>query len=150
MSFVAFGQKNVPKQNNNLQSAVTEYAAKAVVRLKNTGGMKFYAVKNQNIFYSDVDDDGDFDAVVEVFFCEKTSCHPTTQSSKLAIFINDKKKYKMTANTNFSLFGKINSVNKSKIRVDVYGLDGDDPQCFPTLKRSEVYEFKNNKLIKSK
>ena len=46
--------------------------------------------ENKNIFWADINDDGEFDAIVEIFFCERTSCHPTTNSSEVVVFLNKK------------------------------------------------------------
>lgn len=146
-STFALGQAK-SKKTNNLKTVVNQYAAKTVRNLNSTGSMGKYKVENKNTFNSDVDGDGDFDAVVEIFFCEHESCHPTTNSSKLAVFLNNNGAYRLATDKDFVLYGKINSVEDGKIYVDIYSLDEDDPQCCPQLKRSEVYSFKGNKLVK--
>ena len=92
--------------------------------------------------------DGEFDAVVEIFFCETENCHPTTKSSELVVFLNKKGNYQFVASKGFTLFGKINSIDDGVIRVDIYDLGEDDPQCCPELKRSESYSLKGKRLIK--
>jgi hypothetical protein len=137
-------------QKATLNKAIKNYAAKTIKVLnKNSQSFK-YSLTNKNIFYNDIDNDGDFDAIVELFFCESGSCHPTTNSSELVVFLNKKGVFSFAASKGFSLFGKINSIEDGKINIDIYSLDEDDPQCCPELKRSEVYLLKGNKLIKSK
>jgi hypothetical protein len=138
------------KRASNLKTVINQYAAKTVRTLNRTGSMGKYKVENKSTFNSDVDGDGDFDAVVEIFFCEYDSCHPTTNSSKLVVFLNNNGTYRFAADKGFVLYGKINSVEDDKIYVDVYSLEEDDPQCCPQLKRSEAYSFKGNRLVKAK
>jgi hypothetical protein len=112
-----------------------------------------YKVENKNTFNSDVDDDGDFDAVVEIFFCEYSECHMTTKSSKLAVFLNNDGVYHFTAEVSFTekvsaLYGKINSVEGGKVAVDIYDIPEGGPQCCPELERFETYLFKKDRLIK--
>ncbi len=138
------------KKTNNLKTVVNQYAAKTIRNLNRTGSMGRYKVENKNTFNSDLDGDGDFDAVVEIFFCEYESCHPTTNSSKLVVFLNNNGTYRFSAERSFTLYGKINSVDEGKITVGVYDLEEDDPQCCPELKRFETYSFKNGRLVKVK
>lgn len=145
---VSFGQA---KKTSNLKSLVNQYAENTIRALnkKDAKGNGFkYKIINKNTFNADVNGDGKFDAIVEMFFCEIDSCHPTTKSSELVIFLNNKGSFRFAASKGFSLFGKINSIKDKIIYVDVYDLDEDDPQCCPNLKRSEEYFLKGSKLIK--
>ncbi len=138
------------EQKAALNKAVGIYANKTIKVLnKNEDSFK-YSLSNKNIFYSDINGDGEFDAIVEMFFCEKINCHPTTNSSELVVYLNNNGIYSFAASKGFSLYGKINSIEDGKIYIDVYGLDEDDPQCCPQIKRSETYSLKNKRLIKVK
>lgn len=148
-SNIVLGQSK-SKKSNNLKLSVNQYAAKVIQSLNKSGSMGKYRVKGKNTFNDDIDGDGDFDAIVELFFCEYNSCHPTTNSSKLVVFLNNKGIYQFAADKTFVLYGKINSIEDGKIYVNIYGLEGDDPQCCPQLKRGETYSLKENKLIKSR
>ncbi|MGC2236130.1 MAG: VCBS repeat-containing protein [Pyrinomonadaceae bacterium] len=143
-------QGQTKAQKTTLNKAIGTYAAKTIKALNKNGDSFKYSLTNKNVFYNDLDGDGEFDAVVEMFFCERTSCHPTTNSSELVVYLNKKGSFTFIASKGFSLYGKINSIEDGKIRVDIYGLDEDDPQCCPQLKRSEIYSLKNNKLVKVK
>ncbi len=145
---VSFGQA---KKTINLKSLINQYAANTVRALNKQhakyNGFK-YSVSNTNTFNADVNGDGEFDAVVEMFFCETENCHPTTKSSELVVFVNDNGTYRFAASKGFSLFGKINSIEDGIIYVNVYDLDEGDPQCCPEIKRSEAYSLKGNRLVK--
>jgi hypothetical protein len=147
-STVSFGQV---KKTSNLKSLINQYAANTV-RALNKQDAKYngfkYSVSNTNTFNADVNSDGDFDAIVEMFFCETENCHPTTKSSELVVFLNNSGNYRFAASRGFSLFGKINSIEDGVIYVDVYDLEEGDPQCCPELKRSEAYSLKGSKLVK--
>jgi len=102
------------------------------------------------MFYSDLDSDGDFDAIVEVFFCEKRSCHPTTGWSELIVYLRGKKGYSFAASKGYDIYGKINSIIQSRIYMDIYGFDEDDPQCCPRIKGQEILRLKGKRLVKVK
>ena len=146
-STVIFGQA---KRKVTLKNAISQYGARTVKALNRTGSMGRYKISNTNTFNSDVDGDGDFDGIVEMFFCEYDNCHPTTSSSRLAVFLNTGGSYRLAVDKSFVLYGKINSVDDGTINIDVYDLDGDDPQCCPEIKRFEKYRYKANRLIKVK
>ena len=145
---VSFGQT---KKTSNLKSLINQYAANTV-RALNKQDVKYngfkYSVNNTNTFNADVNGDGEFDAIVEIFFCETGSCHATTNSSELVVFLNNNGSYRFAASKGFRLFGKINSIEDGVIFVDIYSLDEDDPQCCPELKESEAYSLKGNRLVK--
>lgn len=145
-SYFAFGQTKDSKIR--LDKLIDNYSSQTIKVLnKNDDDFK-YAVDNKNTFYDDLDSDGDFDAIVEVFFCEKSSCHPTTRWSELIVYLNNNNDYIFAASKGFSLFGKVNSIKDGKIFVDVYGLEENDPQCCPRLLGKEIYELRKNKLVK--
>lgn len=147
-STVAFGQ--IQSNKLNLDSLIKDYSSRTIKALNKKDSDFRYAVTNKNIFYSDLDEDGDFDAIVEIFFCEESSCHPTTNWSELVVYLRNENSYAFAASKGFSLFGKINSIKDNKIQIDIYGLDEDDPQCCPLLKSKEVYKLTGSKLQKVK
>jgi hypothetical protein len=147
---VSFGQT---KKKSNLNSLINQYAANTVRVLNKQNGNDpdfKYGVSNKNTFNADVNGDGEFDAIVELFFCETVSCHSTTKSSELVVFLNNGGNYRFAASKGFRLFGKINSIEDGVIYVDVYDLDEGDPQCCPEIKRSEAYSLKGSRLVKAR
>jgi hypothetical protein len=148
LSVTGIGQTKA--QKIALNKSISVYAAKTIKTLNNNNDSFKYKLTNRNIFYNDLDSDGEFDAIVELFFCERSSCHSTTNSSELVVFLLNRKGFTFSASKSFSLFGKVNSIKDRKIQIDVYDLDEDDPQCCPELKRHETYVLKNNKLVKVK
>lgn len=143
------------KQESNLETVINQYGAQNVRALnKDTG--ESYVVHEKKIFYSDVDHDGDLDAVVELSFCESRSCNPTTESSNLAVFLKNRRGYRFVAGKTFIKFnednsiemmGKITSVKKGKIYVDVYGCEVDDVVCLPRLLYRAIYSLERNRLV---
>ncbi len=83
--------------------------------MNRTGSISKYKVENKNTFNSDVDGDGDFDAVVEILSCEYDSCHPTTNSSKLVVFLNNNGTYRFAADNDFKVV-----INLHKFRVSEF------------------------------
>jgi hypothetical protein len=147
---VSFGQT---KKKSNLKSFINQYAANTARALNKQNGNDpnfKYSVSNTNTFNADVNGDGEFDAIVEMFFCETENCHATTKSSELVVFLNNNGSYQFAASKGFSLFGKINSIEDGIISVDVYDLEEGDPQCCPELKRNEAYSLKGNRLVKAR
>ncbi|HRH40075.1 MAG TPA: hypothetical protein PKY82_00420 [Pyrinomonadaceae bacterium] len=145
-TITAFSQK----ENPSLNSAISQYSKKILQQLFKSERMGRYKIENKNTFFSDIDGDGDFDAVTEIFFCESSSCHPTTQVSKLVVFTNQNNKFTLLTDKTFRVYGKINSINKGKIRIDVYGFGEDDPQCCPSLQRQESFILKGKTLVKTR
>ncbi|MBC7899705.1 MAG: hypothetical protein H7070_06590 [Saprospiraceae bacterium] len=137
-------------QKVEINKLIGIYSAKTITALNKNRERFKYKSENKNVFWADINDDGEFDAIAEIFFCERTSCHPTTNSSEVVVFLNKKGKFTLGGSKGFSLFGKIHSVENGKIKVDVYDLDENDPQCCPELKRHETYSFKSNRLLKVK
>ncbi len=150
-AIISFGQAKAEQKASNLNTLINQYAANTIQALSKqeakSSGFK-YSVSDKNTFNADMNGDGEFDAIVEIFFCETGNCHPTTRSSELVIFLNNNGIYQFVASKGFSLFGKINSIEDGVIRVDVYDLDEGDPQCCPELKRIELYSLKGNRLVK--
>lgn len=138
------------KENTALNSAITQYSKIILKQLLKSERMGRYKIENKNTFFADVDGDGDFDAVTEIFFCESSNCHPTTQVSKLVIFINQNNKYSFLTDKTFRVYGKINSINNGRIKVDVFGFGEDDPQCCPSLQRQESFILKGRILVKTR
>ena len=150
-SATSFGQASAAKKTRDLKTLINQYAANTIRTLNaqdaKYGGFK-YSVSDKNIFNADMNGDGEFDAVVEIFFCETGNCHPTTKFSELVVFLNKNGKYQFVASKGFRLYGKINSIADGVIRIDVYDLDEGDPQCCPELKRIEFYSLRGNRLTK--
>jgi hypothetical protein len=148
--FSGFAIGQIQNSKAILEKSISDYSSRTIKVLnKNDTNFKF-KVENKNIFYDDLDNDGDFDAVVEIFFCEESNCHPTTSWSELIVYLRNNDNYSYVASKGFSLFGKINSIKNGKIYIDVYGLDEDDPQCCPQIKNKEIYKLSKEKLVKVK
>lgn len=143
------------KQKSNLKTGIDQYSAHSVRALNKDSGER-YLVYEQKIFYSDVDNDRDLDAVVELSFCESGHCNPTTRSSHMAVFLKSKG-YRFAAGKTFirfnednsiELMGKIKSIKKGKIYVAIYGCEVDDTVCLPKFLFRAIYSFKRNRLVK--
>jgi hypothetical protein len=152
----ALGQARSRGKADNLKTLINQYSAKTVSDLNKDNGEE-YKEYERRIFYSDVDHDGDLDAVVELAFCKAQDCHPITQSSNMAVFLNNHGSYRFVAGKTFIKFnednsieaiGKIRSIKNGQIRVDIYGCEVDDPVCLPKFLYREAYFLKRNRLVR--
>ena len=146
------------KQNGGLQAVIGQYSARTIRALnKDSGGS--HVVYEERTFHRDVDHDGDLDAVVELAFCESPRCDPTTQTSNIAVFLNNKGGYRFAAGKRFvkynednsiELIGKIESIKRGKIYVAVYGCEVDDETCLPKYLYRAIYSYKRGGLVMEK
>jgi hypothetical protein len=143
------------KQDRNLEMGINRYSAQVIGKLSKETA-ESYKVFEKKIFYSDLDNDGDLDAIVELYFCESQRCEPATQSSNVAVFRKDQGGYRFAAGKTFvkfrddnsiELMGKIKSVKNRKIYFAVYGCEVDDPVCLPRFLYRAIYSFERNKLV---
>lgn len=97
----------------------------------------------------DVNADGIQDAVVLLYYCEKTNCHPTTVSVDLVVFKGlGKNQFTKLGAAPLGATAKINSINNGVINVTSYRYRESDAGCCPTDKAITSYKIKNNKLVK--
>ena len=127
--------------------AIELYNSQTIKYLNRYQGMESYDVKSEKLHKFDLNSDGDIDLVYEVIYCEKSSCHPTTQVSRIAVFLAKNRKYIFATERKYTLFGKIANINKNQIKVNIFDIYDGDPQCCPELKRKESLTFRNNKLF---
>ena len=108
-----------------------------------------YAFHNQKTIMKDVNADGIQDAVVLLYYCEKTNCHPTTVSIDLVVFKGlGKNKFTKLGAAPLGAAAKINSINNGVINVTSYRYGENDAGCCPTDKVTNSYKIKNKKLVK--
>jgi len=146
------------KRNGGLQAVIGQYSGRTIKALnKDTGGS--HVVYEKRIFHRDVDHDGDLDAVVELAFCESPRCDPTTQTSNIAVFLNNRGGYRFAAGKRFfknnednstELIGRIESIKRGKIYVAVYGCEVDDETCLPKYLYRAIYSYKRGGLVMEK
>lgn len=142
-------------QDGSLKAAVDRYGVQAVRALNKNAG-ESYKVFGTKTFYSDLDHDGDSDAIIELSFCELRRCGQTTQTSNLVVFLKSKGRYRFAADVGFLKFrednsiemtGKVESVRSRKIYVTVYGCEVDDEVCLPKYLYRAIYSFKRGGLV---
>lgn len=108
-----------------------------------------FAFNNQKTVMKDVDADGIQDAVVLLYYCEKTNCHPTTVSVDLVVFKGmGKSQFTKLGAAPLGASAKINSINKGVINITSYSYGENDAGCCPTDKTTTSYKIKNKKLVK--
>lgn len=108
-----------------------------------------YDFDNQKTIMKDVNADGIQDAVVLLYYCEKTNCHPTTVSIDLVVFKGlGKNQFTKLGAAPLGAIAKINSINNGVINITSYRYGENDAGCCPTDKATTSYKIKNNKLVK--
>lgn len=144
-----------------LQKILNSYVAKTIATLnreelqgtpiEDRADVFKYTLNGKHIVYNDLDKDGDQDAIVDFDFCESRSCHTTTHSSTLVVFLNNEGQFSFTSEVNLqSLYGVVKSIRDGKIYIELTNLKEDDPQCCPSDKSRVVYMLIGNKLAKVK
>ncbi len=59
-------------QKIEVNKLIRTYSAKKITALNKNRERFKYKSENKNVFWADINDDGEFDAIVEIFFCERT------------------------------------------------------------------------------
>ena len=110
-----------------------------------------YDTEGQKIVMKDINSDGIKDAIVLLYYCEKTNCHMTTKSVDLVVFKGlGKNQFTKLGSASFEVKAKINGINNGVIGITSYNFGENDPHCCPEEETKESYKIKNGKLIKIK
>ena len=110
-----------------------------------------YDTEGQKIVMKDINSDGIKDAIVLLYYCEKTNCHMTTKSVDLVVFKGlGKNQFTKLGSASLGLKAKINSINNGVINVVSYDYGKTDPGCCPEKETKKSYKIKNGKLAKIK
>jgi len=139
----------------NLDSAIKMHTKTAIsylnmdIKKYESDPYKFDIAK-QEIKKNDLNGDGITDAIVSTVYCEKTSCHPTTNTSEVAVYLGKKDgSFRFIDSKYLGIYLDTNVTNK-QIKVISYGYKDSDSTCCPTDKYYVTYIIKNNQLIKLK
>lgn len=139
---------------NNLNSLISQEVKKATQFLNKEDakitGYKYH-LSNKKIHYADMNNDGKKDAVVALHYCEKTSCHMTTNVFDVAVFLNTGNgNYKYGDAHTLGLTGDL-SVKNGVIYANTLLYDEyEDPACCPSYKYAMKLRFKNGELVEIK
>jgi hypothetical protein len=96
---------------------------------------------------TDLDNDGDKDAVTVFSFCESLNCHTTTRYSYLVFFRNDGGNFtQVSAHDLQSLYAVVKTISGNKIYLQTTNLKESDPHCCPSDIRRITYALVGNKL----
>lgn len=110
--------------------------------------MQFSLLNQRIAVMKDVNTDGINDAIVLLSYCEKTSCHPTTNSTDLVVLKGlGKNQFKRLGSASLGVNAKINNVNKGIINLTSYEYGDDDPGCCATKETKRNFKIKNSQLV---
>lgn len=134
---------------NNLNTLIDREHQRNIKKLGQEAGNEYdFTVLDQRIHYADINRDGKIDAVAETTYCESTSCHPTTNSYVISVFLNTgKQKYRFADNSILGFVGNMNIVNNT-IHATAYNYKDSDASCCPTQKSLTKFTVRNGKLVK--
>lgn len=109
-----------------------------------------YKSDYKEIKYSDIDKDGDQDAVVLLSFRESETGHVTTVSYKTVVFSNTNGQFDFT--TDLQSEGLVDSwsVKDNTILISTVTWSTDDPSCCPSIKTKLAYTLQGNRLERVK
>ena len=108
-----------------------------------------YVFHNQKTVMKDINVDGIQDAIVLLYYCEKTNCHPTTVSVDLVVFKGlGKNQFTKLGAAPLGASAQINNINNEVINITSYSYGENDAGCCPTDKATTSYKIKNKKLVK--
>ncbi len=145
-----------------IKSAVNSEAARKVKILNSESERDFkpdpdyladsaykYTLTYQDTVMKDVDSDGIKDAVVLLYYCEATNCHPTTRTADLVVFKEHKKnQFIKVDSAPLGVHGKIKSINNGIINVSAFYYRADDASCCPSNEILRSYKIRNKKMSK--
>ncbi len=139
---------------NSLNMLINQESKKATRFLDKedakTTGYKYH-LANKTIYYADMNSDGKKDAVVALHYCEKLSCHMTTNVFDVAVFLNTGNgKYKYGASYTLGLTGDLRVKNGIIYANTFLYNEHEDPACCPSHKESIKLKFSNGKLFQVK
>ncbi|MFV5465553.1 hypothetical protein [Acinetobacter towneri] len=110
-----------------------------------------FSLKSKEVTTADINNDGIKDRIIVLNFCEETTCHPTTMSSEVAVFIGKKdQKFNFLDSKYFAVIASIQKDKKGNINVHQYDYFEDDGHCCPSRLTKFDLTVKDGKLISSK
>ncbi|QOW50141.1 MULTISPECIES: hypothetical protein [unclassified Acinetobacter] len=110
-----------------------------------------FSLKSKEVTTADINNDGIKDRIIVLNFCEETTCHPTTMSSEVAVFIGKKdQKFNFLDSKYFAVTASIQKDKKGNINVHQYDYFEDDGHCCPSRLTKFDLTVKDGKLISSK
>lgn len=110
-----------------------------------------FSLKSKEVITADINHDGIKDKIIVLNFCEKTSCHPTTMSTEIAVFIGQKgQKFTYLDSKFFAITASIQQDNKGRINVHQYDYFEDDGHCCPSHLTKFNLSVKGGKLVSKK
>ncbi len=130
---------------NNLNSLINQEVKAGIKKFSSRNDE--YTLLNKNIIYADINSDGKKDAVVRLDYCEKTSCHNTTNVFTVAIFLNTGKNYRFADRRTLGMDGDLKITNGT-INVTTYEYSDSDPTCCPSLQKKAKFKMSKGKLVK--
>ena len=148
-------------QANNLNQLINSQAKKTVAALNKEGQRQAYdsdddsayryRLTDKTIKTADLNKDGIQDKVVVLHYCEKTSCHSTTRSSEVAVFIGSNNgNYRFADSKSFDIGAEVTAIRANgSIQLNIYGFGPNDPGCCPSVQGRRSYVLKNGKLVRS-
>ena len=129
-------------QANNLNQLINTKAKKTVAALNQESQRQShdsdddsayrYSLNAKTIKTADLNRDGIKDKMVILDYCEKTSCHSTTKSSEVVVYIgNQSGNYRFADAKSFDIGAEV-AANKKKgsIQLNIYGFGPNEPACY--------------------
>lgn len=137
---------------NNLNSLISQEVKKATQFLNKEDakitGYKYH-LSNKKVHYADMNNDGKKDAVVALHYCEKTSCHMTTNVFDVAVFLNTGNgNYKYASAYTLGLTGDLTAKNGIIYANTLSYIEHEDPDCCPSHKEFIKLRLSKGKLVK--
>lgn len=144
-------------QNNALPSVFEKYIQNKFQSLKDKWNEE--NIEWRKVLYSDLNNDGLEDAVLQFQFLYSNAAFGNTVVSKIyfAVFLKENNKYKLKDEIDFSggninvpgLFSSIElvEIQKDIIKAKVYRYNVYDGHCCPSYTEEVEFKFVNNKLI---
>lgn len=135
---------------SNLNTLINQEIRKTINHLNATDDYYYFQLLDKKITYADINRDGKKDAVVGLMYCEKTSCHTTTNVFTVAAFLNTgRNNYEYMDSFTLGLNGGIKVVN-GIIHATVLSYRDSDPSCCPSLRETVKLKASNGRLIETR
>ncbi|WP_180034663.1 MULTISPECIES: hypothetical protein [unclassified Acinetobacter] len=136
--------------NNHVQVSIKNLNLESKKYAIDSDYFKF-SLKSKEVTTADINNDGIKDRIIVLNFCEETTCHPTTMSSEVAVFIGKKdQKFNFLDSKYFAVTASIQKDKKGNINVHQYDYFEDDGHCCPSRLTKFDLTVKDGKLISSK
>lgn len=110
-----------------------------------------YALKAKEVITADINRDGVKDRIVVLDFCEETTCHPTTMSTEVVVFIAKKDQtFKLLGSYFYSVMANVKKDKNGRIYVHQYDYFDKDGHCCPSRLTKFNLHIKDGKLMSRK